>query len=336
MRKSYYISLLLTIPLVGIVISLIYILSLEKFDISTTILQISHGIIMTAGLWLGCMAIVDFLWKKFPWEHQPKKHLVIEILFIIVYTMLFSSAIYYIEFKIGMNHFENSNIIMDAASTVLITLFITSIHEAGFFYRQWKFNFSKSVKLEKDNLQAKYDMLKNQINPHFLFNSLNSLISLVEDNDKAVDYIQNLSEFLRYIIKGGDKQVVLVREEIEILKKYLNILKLRFGENLDIRINIPEKYFHYSIPPLTLQMLVENCTKHNIISSVKPLKIKVFATNESIVVENNLQIKTNKLSTGQGLKNIFERYRFFSSREVKIKQTNHTFTVTIPLLLIDL
>ena len=97
--------------------------------------------------------------------------------------------------------------------TNLITIIITGIHEAVEFYRQWKYNFSKSVRLEKDNIEARYEMLRNQINPHFLFNSLNSLVALVEDNKQAVSYIENLSGFLRYMLKSRDRQVVLLREE---------------------------------------------------------------------------------------------------------------------------
>ncbi len=327
---------MILIPLVGLIISLVYLLGLKETYIPNTFLQIAHGILITAGLWLGCMAIVEFLWRKYPWEHHPKKHLFLEIIAIILYTMFFSGTLYWFEIKLNLHFLKDTNPFLDAVVTILITLFITSIHEAFFFYQQWKHNFSKSIKLEKDSLEARYEVLKTQINPHFLFNSLNSLISLVEENEKAVDYIQNLSEFLRYILKSSDRQVVLVREELETLQKYLHILKIRFDENIEIEIQIPEKYFHFSIPPLTLQMLVENCIKHNVISTEKHLKIHICTNNEGITVTNALQLKTGKSTTGQGLKNISERYRYFSSHEVKIKQTNHTFAVTVPLLLIDL
>jgi two-component system LytT family sensor kinase len=151
-----------------------------------------------------------------------------------------------------------------------------------------------------------------------------------------VDYIQNLSEFLRYLLKGSNREVVLVREELEMLKKYIQILKIRFGKNLITNINIPEKYYHFSVPPLVLQILTENCIKHNIISQNKPLKISVYAENESITVENVLQRKSIPNTTGQGLKNITERYRFFTTREVRIKETIGTFAVTIPLIKVDL
>ncbi|MCK4853844.1 MAG: histidine kinase, partial [Bacteroidales bacterium] len=213
---------------------------------------------------------------------------------------------------------------------------ITAIHELIFFYKQWKHNFSKSIRLEKDNIQAKYETLKTQINPHFLFNSLNSLTNLVDDNEKAVTYISDLSEFLRYMLSSRDKELVLVREEINLLKKYIHLQQSRFKTNLSITVDVPESFYHFAIPPLVLQMLVENSIKHNIISRDKPLKVSVRAGNKSLVVENNLQKKSGISSTGQGLRNITERYRLFTTREVEITETSAIFKVAIPLLTLEL
>lgn len=336
MKIYYKLNQWLLIPLVGIIISVIYLISSKGISHSEAIIRIFHGIILTAGLWLGCMVIVTFLWQKFPWEHYPAKHLIIELLLIVTYTVLFSSLIYFIELRFGFSFFESTGIFMDIITTILITLFITSIHEAIFFYRQWKYNFSKSIRLEKDHLEAKYEALKSRINPHFLFNSLNSLITLVEDNEAATEYIQNLAEYLRYILKGSEREVVPVREELEMLNRYLHILKIRFGQNLTTEIKIPDKYYHYSIPPLVLQILVENCIKHNIVSQKNPLKIRVFAENDAVIVENALQRKDEKNTTGLGLKNIAERYRFFTTRDVRIRETTNTFAVTVPLLQTDI
>ncbi|MFO7655671.1 MAG: histidine kinase [Bacteroidales bacterium] len=336
MRKLYNIALLVIIPLTGTLISLMYLISQGFENTPSSIMRILHGILMTAGLWIGCMGIVSYLWKKYPWEHHPLKHLFFEVIAIIAYTILFSATVYYTELKLGFPHNHKISIFLDATFTIIITLFITSVHEAVFFYHQWKHNFSKSVKLEKDNIEAKYEALKSQINPHFLFNSLNSLMSLFENNDKATEYIQNLSELLRYVLKRNERQLVLLREEIEILTKYLNIMQIRYDKNLSVNMHISENFYHLSVPPLTLQVLVENCIKHNVISEEKPLSIHIFAENESVTVENNLQPKYDMYSTGQGLQNITERYRFFTSREVFVKKSSLTFAVTVPLIMADL
>ena len=317
---------------VGIIIPGVYYTSYKWALDWNALFHILHGVIMSAGLWVGCGMIVTYLWKNNPWEHEPLKHLVIEILAIITYTITFSTLIYVIEKKLNFIQNFRPTLLIDALMTILITLFITSIYEAVFFYRQWEYNFSKSIRLEKDNIEAKYEALKSQVNPHFLFNSLNTLVSLIEDNEQAVRYVQNLSEFMRYMITGSNNQLVLLREELEMLDKYIHILKIRFGENLKVTINFPESYSHFSIPPLVLQILTENCIKHNVVSMDKPLEISISATGNFITVENLLQRKPGYNSPGQGLNNIKERYGFFTTREIKIKETKNIFSVTVPLL----
>lgn len=325
------------VPLVGMMIALSFLLATPRETIQTVIFHIAHSILFTAGIWLGCMIIVNFLWDKFPWEHKPIKHLIIEVLAIIAYTNLFSWMTYSIlvHFSLTPEKLTAETLGINILFTNLITFLITALHEAVFFYRQWKYNFSKSTRLEKDNIEAKYETLKSQVNPHFIFNSLNSLISMVDDNPKAKDYIQNLSEFLRYVIKVRERELVLVREELSVMTKYLSLQQSRFGENLKVNVNVPEQTYHYSVPPLVLQMLVENCIKHNVISKEKPLTISIYKDNEHLVVENTLQPKPEVASTGLGLTNITERYAFFTSREVIIESVSGKFKVAVPLLLVE-
>jgi len=323
------------ILMVGAIISgLFFITYGTKTDIEA-LKGLGHDLIITAGLWLGCMGIVQYLWKKFPWEQKPVPHLILEILLILVYTLIFSSVLYFVEVR--FNVFPPlENLLLQAFFTILITFLITSIHECIYFYRQWKYNFSKSIRLERDNIEAKYETLKTQVNPHFLFNSLNSLTTLVDDNKPAVEYIRNLSEFLRYMLSSRDREMVLLRDEIKVLENYISLQRSRFKDNLVIHMDVPENYYHYALPPLVLQMLVENCIKHNIISKDKPLKISIRAEKESIIIENNLQKRNGVISTGQGLRNIAERFRFFTTKEVKITETSSIFKVVIPLVIVEL
>ena len=323
------------IILTGVLLSGIWLIASGFENAGESLAGLGHGLIMTAGIWLGCMTIVGWLWKKFPWEFHPVRHLILEILLITVYTVAFGALIYLIERRIGIADDSESRF-FEVFATLLITYLITAIHELVYFYRQWKFHFSKSVRLEKDNIQARYETLRTQINPHFLFNSLNSLTNLVEDNDRAVEYIGNLSEFFRYMLGSRDKELVLVREEVQLLERYISLQKSRFTTNLTVQVEVPEKFYHYAIPPLVLQMLVENAIKHNVISREKPLKVTVQARGESITVENNLQRKPGVQSTGQGLKNITERYRLFTTREMQVTETSAIFRVSIPLLKAEL
>lgn len=321
--------------LVGILLSGIWLTAYGFGSAAETLVGMGHGITMTAGIWFGCMVIVNILWNKYPWEFHPYKHLVLEVVLITIYTLAFGFLVYRIELKIGIVD-RSMDMFMEAFTTLLITYLITAIHELVFFYRQWKFHFSKSVRLEKDNIQAKYETLKTQINPHFLFNSLNSLTTLVDDNERAVEYIGNLSEFFRYMLSSRDKELVLVREEIGILEKYISLQKSRFTDNLNVELQVPENFYHYAIPPLVLQMLVENSLKHNIISKAKPLTVKIRASGDAISVENNYQKKPGVSSTGQGLSNITGRYKLFTTREIEVTETSSIFKVTVPLLTVEL
>jgi two-component system LytT family sensor kinase len=330
---GYKVNLMLII-LVGVFLAGIWLIAFGFEDAGSSLVQMGHALLMTAGIWLGCMTIVGWLWKKSPWEFHPVRHLVLEILLITVYTVIYSTVIHLIEVRFEL--VEHENLFFDAFVTLLITYLITAIHELVYFYRQWKYHFSKSVRLEKDNIQARYETLRTQINPHFLFNSLNSLTNLVEDNEKAVEYIGNLSEFFRYMLGSGDKELVLVREEVQLLERYVSLQKSRFTTNLSVEVEVPEKFYHYAIPPLVLQMLVENAIKHNVISREKPLKVTVRAQGESITVGNNLQRKPGVQSTGQGLKNIAGRYRLFTTREMQVSETSSIFRVSVPLLKAEL
>ena len=288
----------------------------------------------TACLWLGSMSIVIFVWSRFPWESMPLKHLLVETLMIVAFLTVFILGVdMFFCFKKGTTLAEGIRLnLTSILFTVMITFLIVTIHEAIFFYRQWKLNFSKSVKLEKDNLEASYNALKSQVNPHFLFNSLNSLMSLLENNPTAEQYVQDLSDFLRYVLMSNDREVVTLEEELENLQKYIHLQKLRFQENLQVEIQVQPASLQYNLPPLTLQILLENCIKHNVISAKKPLKIRIFDSGENILVVNNRQPKQAEESTGHGLKNIEGRYRFISGEPIKIESDEKQFSVTVPLI----
>ncbi len=294
-----------------------------------------RSIFSTAIIWGGCVTIVTYSWRKYPWESMPTKHIIIEVLLIMsLLTIYIVSGAFFISYKN-----ENSIIIalqshtVELIFTVLITFLITTIHEAVFFYQQWKLNFSRSISLEKDNLEARYNALKAQVNPHFLFNSLNSLMSLLDNNPKAEKYVQDLSEYLRYVLLSNSKEEVTLHEELENLEKFFHLQKLRFDENLTVEINIQPTSLAQYIPPLALQMLVDNCIKHNIITLKHPLKIEIFQHDNKITVRNNKQLKKTEESTGQGLKNIEGRYRFIGGESIKIESDDNYFSVTIPLII---
>ena len=325
-------NLIFLMLIISVIIGVMFTIFFEKeFNFINILLPSAFN---TLVIWGGSMKIVVFVWRQFPWEKHPMKHIIVEVTLILALLFVFvmgmgSYIAYRQEITLAESIESNS---ADILFTVLITFLIITIHEAVFFYRQWKFHFSKSVLLEKDNLEAQYNALKSQVNPHFLFNSLNSLMSLLDNNPKAEQYVQDLSEYLRYVLLSNSKEAVSLKEETEHLEKFFHLQQLRFNENLHVEINIQPAALSKEIPPLALQMLVDNCIKHNIISSKNPLNIKITADEKSITVANNLQRKYTEESTGQGLKNIEGRYRFLSNEPIKIVSDEKHFAVTIPFI----
>jgi len=191
------------------------------------------------------------------------------------------------------------------------------------------------LKLQKENLQSQFDMLKNQVNPHFLFNSLNVLISLIKlDADLAEKFTEQLSKVYRYVLENKEKDLVTIETELDFLQSYIFLLKIRFNEKLQVKIDIANKYKEWKIIPLALQLLIENAIKHNTFSRKNPLEIKVFSDNNNLLnVRNNLQVRdTDYPSTGIGLKNITNRYELISDNKPVFERSEEEFIAKIPLL----
>jgi len=188
--------------------------------------------------------------------------------------------------------------------------------------------------LLKTNAEARYEALKNQVNPHFLFNSFNTINSLiVSDQSKAIDYVNNMSDVFRYVLETSQKDRATVEEEVKFIEVYVQMLKGRYGDKLHFSIDVNPQYLAYLIPPMAVQVLVENAVKHNVISQNKHLEIHVYTENGNLVVSNNLQEKKVKEpSTGLGLYNLSQRCNYLSRKELEIRRTDKNFIVTIPLI----
>ncbi len=216
----------------------------------------------------------------------------------------------------------------------IITFIITLIAHAIYFYRSYQENRVKQQKIIAGTASAKFESLKNQIDPHFLFNSLNVLSSLIEENpENAQKFTSSLSKIYRYVLEQRDKELISVEEELAFAKTYMNLLKMRFENSifyeLPEKVNNPEA----KVVPLSLQLLLENTVKHNVVSEQKPLHIRIFEKDNYLVVQNDYQKKeVLKDRQGVGLQNIISRYAILTERRVRIEQTEKEFTVKIPIL----
>jgi len=186
--------------------------------------------------------------------------------------------------------------------------------------------------LKKQSLENELTALKNQVNPHFLFNSLNSLSSLVRENEEATSFVTNLSYMYRYILQSSEKDLFTLKEELKFLESYIYLIKTRYRDRIRININISEKVYNCNIPVLTLQLLVENCVKHNEISVENPLDVYIYDSGNYLLVENKINPKLGIIeSTGQGLFNIDKRYLLLKGKHISISNLNAVFKVKLPL-----
>lgn len=193
---------------------------------------------------------------------------------------------------------------------------------------------SKADALEKEKAMITYENLKQQLNPHFLFNSLTSLSSLIHsDASVASTFLDSLSKTYRYILKSRDHELVALGSELEFSKNFIHLQKTRFEEGLEVDIQVDEQYWMLRIVPVTLQNLLENAIKHNIIDEECPLRIQIYVEQDYLVVENNVQKKKNvETSNKQGLASLQSLYEYLSSKPVLIQETAERFVVKLPLI----
>ncbi len=299
-------------------------------------------LIFTAIVWIGNRYICIWSRTKYPNFSQNKKRLLVQNLFILAFTLLITNSIGFImhdycgirDPKLYPGKDLLDIIINSNSASLFCSLAIIAIYETIYFISELKKSVIESENLKRESLNAQLNALRTQVNPHFLFNNLNTLSAIIPENPKqAVDFVQQLSKVYRHILEVSDEQSILLKDELAVLKAYSFLLKTRFGDNFDININVPESKMNNKIAPLALQILVENAIKHNIISSDKPLKVEVFTNNGHLVISNNLQ-KKNQLqaSTGIGLNNLRNRYQLLSNKEVIIEHEGDAFVVSIPLI----
>lgn len=285
---------------------------------------------------IGLIYIVKWLDKKHPWLKNPRKRLILQIISTIGYSMLIIGIVTVIMIILKKEGTPSDIIFKNSIFMIKIALFILTlsmlITSAFLFFVNWKKSVIMQEQLKREQLALQYETLKNQVNPHFLFNSLNSITSLIKkDPDKAILFVKKLSEVFRYVLKQKDNEISSIDEELIFLESYIFLEKIRFGENLNVNIDVKENKQY--IIPLSLQMLVENAIKHNIISKEFPLTISIYSKNENyIAVTNNLKRK-HSVNTGRfGLENIKSRFEFFTSNPLIIIENESDFTVEIPVI----
>ena len=291
---------------------------------------------------LGNGFLNDYLDSKFSWTDETRKRTIAAIVGTLVMNIALVYICNYLNFIViqGKNPEKFFNGEMNFINWFFINfaIMISAIGHARGFMAAWKNSTKKEVveqKLIAKSANAQFESLKNQLDPHFLFNSLNVLDSLIEENPvQAQRFTNSMSKIYRYVLEQKDKELVSVEEEIDFAKTYCELLKTRFEDAVTFDFNISEEDKKGFVVPLSLQLLLENSIKHNFATSSKPLNIKIFTEKGNLIIENNLQTRElpNK-STGVGLANIVSRYNLLTERNVFVEKSETFFRVKLPILI---
>lgn len=283
----------------------------------------------------------DYLNSKYSWIDDTKIRITFGIISTILVNILLVLGCNYLNFivlqKGNPSSFFSGKMGFVNWLIVNIALLISAILHAKGFMEEWKKSSKKEIIEQKfiaKSANAQFESLKNQLDPHFLFNSLNVLSSLIDENPhQAQRFTASMSKIYRYVLEQKDKELITVEEEIEFAKTYCELLKTRFEDSVNFEFNVEQNALKNYVVPLSLQLLLENCIKHNFATSSKPLVIKIYSENGFLLIENNLQAREQiKESAGIGLSNIIQRYSLLSKLNVSIEKSSEFFRVKIPIL----
>ena len=296
---------------------------------------------ITWGTWEANRLLERFFKRDFTTQRNKIKLLIAFLLAGSFITTIVASGIVLLVSMLLHNHSFSETYIplkLNLIYAWLANLLFHLLNAIFFYFKEYKTKWMEAEELKRMSAQAELQLVKNQVNPHFLFNNLNVLSSLImQNNAEANRFIEEFSKVYRYILHNHEKELVELKTELHFINPYIFLLETRFAGGLKISLDIPDDYNNYHIIPAALQMLIENAIKHNVVSRNKPLHIDVHVNgNNTIVVSNNLQTKQSvESSTGIGLQNIIKRYRIVSNRDVLIEHDDTNFKVVLPLININ-
>ncbi len=290
-----------------------------------------------AGSWYMQSVLQNWIQQRYPTLKQTRER-VKRMALIIIPTMSVSVAVIFlvydrfhiIGYRLRPNDMEYGLLVGFSVNLIFSTLY-----EMDYVMERMKESILEKESLKQEALRHEFDTLKNQVNPHFLFNCFNTLSSLIsEDKEKAEVFLNELSKVYRYLLRNNEDGLTTVEAEIRFIHSYYDLLKTRHGDALHMTVDIDKRYYPYLLPSLTLQLLVENVVKHNMLSKTHPLMIEIFTTaGNKLVVNNNLQRRTVKAPSNRvGLENIKAKYELLNQQGFQLMEDGKNFTVVLPLI----
>jgi two-component system LytT family sensor kinase len=313
---------------------LVRLAKMEQFGVRLQVIIFFVSIALISFLWESLRLVNRWLNKVYPFERNITSRILIQLAIGAAIGISVRFVIYlfgepYLPFKLDS---------MFVAATWVLYVILTAGVNLGFFtsyfIARWRDGLIEAERLEKEKSQVQFDNLKNQLNPHFLFNALTSLNSLIfEDQKLASEFLQQLAKVYRYVLQNKEKNFVTLQTEFEFIQNYVALLETRFHGALTINFRFSEEAKERAVVPVTLQILIENAIKHNIVDKDRPLTIDIANIGDYLVVSNNLQVRKRvETSNGQGLGNLKSLYTFLTERPVLIEPTTDRFYVKVPLV----
>lgn len=330
-------SFIISMPLIDLAWNLI--LYKDRFFTEPRVWYISFPLILVIGVlsWYMHVQYTNTIEKRFPGLDQTNLRIIWKVLvfaFVMTPSVLMIFLIYDY-FNIVGYTLVKSDLPKGLFLGLAVNMIFETLYEAEYIFTKLKESAAEKETMQELSLQSEFDLLKNQVNPHFLFNCFNTLSSLITvDRKKAEKFLAELSKVYRYLLRNNEDGMSTVENELKFIESYFQLLKTRHGEAVQLNIEVDKRYYSYLLPSLTLQLLVENVVKHNVLSKNKPLIIDIFSTTgNSLVINNNLQRRTAKvLSNRVGLDNIRARYTLLRQQGFQVIENEKNFTVVLPLI----
>lgn len=320
---------------ISVIITYLYVGNRLFTSVGTVFMSCLYGFIVAITIWKGISIVGYFIGRLFPWQKKPALTLTIHIIVAVIYTavaiVVVNILFHEIDTSIPLKS-QSRHAFVQMVIEMGVAMFITTLFYVREFFKSWRQAVISGEKYKQEALSLQYETLKSYVNPHFLFNSLSVLSSLVEkDTVKSQLFIKQLSDIYRYVLEQKDKELVLLETELDFAQSFIELHSIRHGENLKVEMHVDDKSGY--IIPLSMQILLENAFKHNVISEEEPLNVSVRRDGNCIVVRNKLQTRmTIAHEGGLGLETISRRYEFFTREPLVVSSDDGFFTVRIPVL----
>ncbi|MDF2188406.1 histidine kinase [Paraflavitalea sp. CAU 1676] len=283
-----------------------------------------------------CCIIGVWLRRQYKQEEGISHRMLVMIALFMVMTVIFLFMLFkvYEQIALYQYHFDLTDFVWACIGTGIFVIFITFVLEGIARYEIWKLKMEENEQLSRASTQNRLQSLKSQVNPHFLFNSLNSLSSLIdEDEDKAEKFLDEMSKVYRYMLRNEEGEMVTLSAELRFINSYYYLLKTRYGDGLQIVVDAGNEQLHQWLPPLTLQTIVENAFTQNVMTRQHPLRIDITTTNNTVIVRNNVQpkLRTNEHDTETGIDNLVTRYQLLHQAQIDITDNDQERIIRLPL-----